>query len=146
MRASKTGGEQGALKGPSIMPGRSKEAYTRVEPILTAVSAKADGEPCCVYIGSDGAGHFVKMVHNGIEYADMQLIAEAYYIMKNVLDMNADEMHETFAEWNKGPLSSYLVEITADILSKKDPETGNPLPDMLLDNAGQKGPGPWPGQ
>ncbi len=141
-----SGGEEGALKGPSIMPGGSEEAYRHVEPILMAISAKADGEPCCVYIGSDGAGHFVKMVHNGIEYADMQLIAEAYYIMKNILGAGTDQMHETFAEWNEGPLSSYLVEITADIISKKDPETGDPLVEMILDKAGQKGTGAWTGQ
>jgi 6-phosphogluconate dehydrogenase len=141
-----SGGQEGALKGPSIMPGGSKEAYARVEPILTAISAKADGAPCCAYIGSDGAGHFVKMVHNGIEYADMQLIAEAYYIMKNILGAGTDQMHETFAEWNEGPLSSYLTEITADILAKKDPETGNPLLEMILDKAGQKGTGAWAGQ
>jgi len=141
-----SGGQEGALKGPSIMPGGSKEAYARVEPILTAISAKADGEPCCVYIGSDGAGHFVKMVHNGIEYADMQLIAEAYYIMKNILGAGTDQMQRTFAEWNEGPLSSYLVEITADILSKKDSKTGNPLLDMILDKAGQKSTGAWAGQ
>lgn len=141
-----SGGEEGALKGPSIMPGGSEEAYSRVEPIFTAISAKADGAPCCTYIGNDGAGHFVKMVHNGIEYADMQLIAEAYYIMKNILGAGTDQMHQTFAGWNEGPLSSYLLEITADILAKKDPETGNPLVEMILDKAGQKGTGAWTGQ
>ena len=138
-----SGGEAGALNGPSIMPGGTKEAYTLIEPIFTAISAKADGIPCCDYVGNDGAGHFVKMVHNGIEYADMQLIAEVYYTMKNVLGTSADKMHKVFAEWNKGPLSSYLVEITADILATKDPETGNPLVEMILDKAAQKGTGAW---
>jgi 6-phosphogluconate dehydrogenase len=138
-----SGGEEGALKGPSIMPGGSEEAYRHVEPIFTAISAKADSVPCCAYIGNDGAGHFVKMVHNGIEYADMQLIAEVYYIMKNVLVAGADQMHKTFAEWNEGPLSSYLIEITADILATKDPETAEPLVEMILDKAAQKGTGGW---
>ena len=141
-----SGGEEGALKGPSIMPGGSKEAYALIEPIFTKIAAKVNSAPCCIYIGPDGAGHFVKMVHNGIEYADMQLIAEAYYIMKNVLGSSTDQIQQTFAEWNQGPLSSYLIEITADILSKKDPETGNPLLEMILDKAGQKGTGAWTAQ
>ena len=141
-----SGGEEGALKGPSIMPGGSKEAYALVEPVFTKISAQVDGTPCCAYIGGDGAGHFVKMVHNGIEYADMQLISEAYYLMKNTLGMNACEMHQVFAEWNRGDLNSYLIEITSDILSRKDPETGNPLVEMILDKAGQKGTGTWTSQ
>jgi len=141
-----SGGEEGALKGPSIMPGGSKEAYTAIEPIFTRIAAQIDGEPCCTYIGDDGAGHFVKMVHNGIEYGDMQLICEAYYLMKNALDMTTDEMHDVFADWNKGDLESYLVQITADILSKKDSETGKPLVEMILDKAGQKGTGAWTSQ
>ena len=141
-----SGGEQGALKGPSIMPGGSKEAYALVEHIFTKIAAQVDGEPCCTYIGDNGAGHFVKMVHNGIEYADMQLICEAYYLMKNALGMTAEQMYEGFAEWNNGDLDSYLIEITADILSKKDAETGNPLVEMILDKAGQKGTGVWTSQ
>ncbi|SET38444.1 6-phosphogluconate dehydrogenase [Salinibacillus kushneri] len=138
-----SGGEEGALKGPSIMPGGQKEAYDLVAPILEAISAKVDGDPCVTYIGPNGAGHFVKMVHNGIEYGDMQLIAEAYYILKHVLGMNEDELHEVFAEWNKGELDSYLIEITADIFTKVDDETGKPMLDVILDKAGQKGTGKW---
>lgn len=141
-----SGGEEGALKGPSIMPGGSSKAYGLVESILTKISAQVDGKPCCAYIGDDGAGHFVKMVHNGIEYSDMQLISEAYYLMKNALGMSAYEMHRVFAEWNTGDLDSYLIEITSDILSKKDPETGNPMVEMILDKAGQKGTGMWTSQ
>jgi len=141
-----SGGEEGALKGPSIMPGGSKDAYTQLESIFTKISAHVDGQPCCTYIGDDGAGHFVKMVHNGIEYADMQLICEAYYLMKNALGMTTDEMHDVFADWNKGDLESYLVQITADILSKKDSETSKPLVEMILDKAGQKGTGAWTSQ
>ena len=141
-----SGGEEGALKGPSIMPGGSKEAYAAIEPIFTRIAAQIDSEPCCTYIGDDGAGHFVKMVHNGIEYADMQLICEAYYLMKNALGMTTDEMHDVFADWNKGDLDSYLIQITADILSKKDAETGKPLVEMILDKAGQKGTGAWTSQ
>ncbi len=141
-----SGGEEGALHGPSIMPGGHKEAYDIVGPILRDISAKVDGEPCCTYIGSDGAGHYVKMVHNGIEYGDMQLISEAYFLMKNILKMSHKEMHDVFAEWNKGELDSYLIEITADILEKVDPETGNPLVEMILDKAGQKGTGKWTSQ
>lgn len=144
--AGVSGGEEGALKGPSIMPGGQKSAYELVEPILTAISAKVNGEPCCTYIGPDGAGHYVKMVHNGIEYGDMQLICEAYQLMKDVLGMDAKELHETFAEWNKGELDSYLIEITADIFSKYDEETGKPMVDLILDTAGQKGTGKWTSQ
>ncbi|MFC4401907.1 NADP-dependent phosphogluconate dehydrogenase [Gracilibacillus xinjiangensis] len=138
-----SGGEEGALKGPSIMPGGQKEAYDLVAPILEAISAKVEGDPCVTYIGPNGAGHFVKMVHNGIEYGDMQLIAEAYYILQNVAGLTTDELHEVFTEWNKGELDSYLIEITADIFTKKDEETGKPLVDVILDAAGQKGTGKW---
>jgi len=141
-----SGGEEGALKGPSIMPGGQKEAYELVKPILTAISAKVEGDDCCTYIGPNGAGHYVKMVHNGIEYGDMQLICEAYFIMKNVLGLETDELHEVFAEWNKGELDSYLIEITADIFTKKDEETGKALVDVILDTAGQKGTGKWTSQ
>ncbi|MBM7704120.1 NADP-dependent phosphogluconate dehydrogenase [Metabacillus iocasae] len=141
-----SGGEEGALKGPSIMPGGQKEAYELVEPILKAISAKVDGDACCTYIGPNGAGHYVKMVHNGIEYGDMQLISEAYFIMKHVLGLNAQELHEVFSEWNKGELDSYLIEITADIFTKIDEETGKPLVDVILDTAGQKGTGKWTSQ
>ncbi len=138
-----SGGEEGALKGPSIMPGGQLEAYKLVEPMLTAISAKVDGEPCCTYIGPDGAGHYVKMVHNGIEYGDMQLICEAYHLMSSVLGMDAAAMQKVFSEWYAGDLNSYLIEITRDILGKVDPETGKPLVDLILDEAGQKGTGKW---
>ncbi|MCL7749714.1 NADP-dependent phosphogluconate dehydrogenase [Halalkalibacter alkaliphilus] len=141
-----SGGEEGALKGPSIMPGGQKEAYELVEPIFKAISAKVDDEACCTYIGPNGAGHYVKMVHNGIEYGDMQLISEAYFILKNILGLRAQELHEVFAEWNKGELDSYLIEITADIFTKVDEETGRPLVDVILDTAGQKGTGKWTSQ
>ncbi|NHN28506.1 NADP-dependent phosphogluconate dehydrogenase [Paenibacillus agricola] len=141
-----SGGEEGALKGPSIMPGGQKDAYELVEPILTAISAKVGGDPCCTYIGPDGAGHYVKMVHNGIEYGDMQLICEAYQLLKDVLDVSTDELYEIFSEWNKGELDSYLIEITTDIFTKKDPETGKPMIDVILDSAGQKGTGKWTSQ
>ncbi|MDF0727380.1 NADP-dependent phosphogluconate dehydrogenase [Cytobacillus sp. S13-E01] len=141
-----SGGEEGALKGPSIMPGGQKEAYELVEPILKDISAKVDGDPCCTYIGPDGAGHYVKMVHNGIEYGDMQLICEAYFLMKHALGLEAAELHEIFADWNKGELDSYLIEITADIFTKIDEETGKPLVDLILDTAGQKGTGKWTSQ
>nr|WP_321411074.1 decarboxylating NADP(+)-dependent phosphogluconate dehydrogenase [uncultured Carboxylicivirga sp.] len=140
-----SGGEEGALLGPSIMPGGSKEAWPLVKPIFQAIAAKVeDGSPCCDWVGEDGAGHFVKMVHNGIEYGDMQLITEAYQIMKDMLGMSADEMHEVFKEWNTGDLDSYLTEITRDILAFKD-EDGSPLVDKILDTAGQKGTGKWTG-
>ena len=138
-----SGGEEGALLGPSIMPGGDRDAYQSVAPILTAIAAKVDGDPCCTYIGADGAGHYVKMVHNGIEYGDMQLIAEAYSFMKIALGMSHAEMHDTFAEWNRGELDSYLIEITTDILAKSDPETGAPMVEVILDQAGQKGTGKW---
>ena len=140
-----SGGEEGALMGPSIMPGGSDAAWPHVKEIFQAISAKVeDGSPCCDWVGSDGAGHFVKMVHNGIEYGDMQLISEAYFLMKNLLGMTADEMHEVFKEWNKGELDSYLIEITRDILGYKD-EDGEPLLEKILDTAGQKGTGKWTG-
>ncbi len=140
-----SGGEEGALLGPSIMPGGSPKAWEHVKPIFQSIAAKVeDGTPCCDWVGEDGAGHFVKMVHNGIEYGDMQLITEAYQIMKDLLGMNADEMHEVFKEWNQGELDSYLIEITRDILAFKD-EDGKPLVDKILDTAGQKGTGKWTG-
>jgi len=141
-----SGGEEGALKGPAIMPGGQKEAYALVEDILTSISAKVNGDPCCTYIGPDGAGHYVKMVHNGIEYGDMQLICEAYHLLKDVLNVNAEELHEIFSEWNKGELDSYLIEITRDIFTKYDPETKQPMVDVILDSAGQKGTGKWTSQ
>ncbi len=144
--AGVSGGEEGALNGPAIMPGGQKSAYELVEPILTAISAKVDGDPCCTYIGEEGAGHYVKMVHNGIEYGDMQLIGEAYHLLKEVLGVSTNELHEIFAEWNNGELDSYLIEITADIFSKNDPETGKPMVDVILDSAGQKGTGKWTSQ
>ena len=138
-----SGGEEGALLGPSIMPGGSPKAWPEVKGIFQAISAKApDGSPCCEWVGKDGAGHFVKMVHNGIEYGDMQLICEAYHIMSQGLGMTADEIQKVFAEWNEGVLDSYLIEITRDILAKKD-EDGTPLVDVILDTAGQKGTGKW---
>jgi 6-phosphogluconate dehydrogenase len=141
-----SGGEKGALFGPSLMPGGDREAYERIRPIWEAIAAKVDDGPCVTYIGPGGAGHFVKMVHNGIEYGDMQLIAEAYDIMRNVLGMSADEMADVFDEWNRGDLESYLIEITAIILRVKDDETGRPLVDLVLDRAGQKGTGRWTSQ
>ena len=138
-----SGGEEGALLGPSIMPGGSPKAWEYVKPIFQAIAAKvSDGTPCCDWVGENGAGHFVKMVHNGIEYGDMQLICEAYQIMKDLLGMSADEMHEVFKEWNASELESYLIEITRDILAVKD-EDGGPLVDKILDTAGQKGTGKW---
>ena len=140
-----SGGEEGALLGPSIMPGGSANAWPHVKEIFQAVSAKVeDGTPCCDWVGNDGAGHFVKMVHNGIEYGDMQLISEAYNLMKNLLGMNADEMCQVFTEWNDGDLDSYLIEITRDILGYKD-EDGEALVEKILDTAGQKGTGKWTG-
>ena len=138
-----SGGEEGALKGPSMMPGGSPAAWPLVKPICQGICAKVEnGQPCCDWVGEGGAGHFVKMVHNGIEYGDIQLICECYHIMKELLGMSNEEMHETFAEWNKGDLDSYLVEITRDILAKKD-EDGNYVLDYILDTAGQKGTGKW---
>ena len=141
--AGVSGGEEGALKGPSIMPGGSIAAWPEVKGIFQEISAKVgDNEPCCEWIGEGGSGHFVKMVHNGIEYGDMQLICEAYQLMKDVLGMSNDEMHQTFKEWNEGELNSYLIEITADILKFKE-EDGSYLVDNILDTAGQKGTGKW---
>jgi 6-phosphogluconate dehydrogenase len=138
-----SGGEEGARRGPSIMPGGSAAAWPHVKPIFQAISAKvADGSPCCDWVGENGAGHYVKMTHNGIEYGDMQLICEAYHLMREGLGMTADEMHQVFTEWNKGELDSYLVEITRDILGYKDTD-GQPLVDKILDTAGQKGTGKW---
>lgn len=139
-----SGGEEGARNGPSIMPGGNQQAWSAVKPIFQAISAKADQQPCCDWVGDGGAGHYVKMVHNGIEYGDMQLISEAYQLMREGLGMSADECHETFAQWNQGVLDSYLIEITADILTFKDTD-GEPLIDKILDAAGQKGTGKWTG-
>ena len=142
-----SGGEEGALKGPSIMPGGSYTAWPEVSSIFQKIAAKvADGSPCCQWVGPDGAGHFVKMVHNGIEYGDMQLICEAYYIMKYALGMEAEEIHKVFVEWDKGELDSYLIEITAEILAKVDKDTGKPMVDLITDTAGQKGTGKWTSQ
>ncbi|MBN1558579.1 MAG: decarboxylating NADP(+)-dependent phosphogluconate dehydrogenase [Lentisphaerae bacterium] len=142
-----SGGEEGALKGPAIMPGGHPEAWPHVERIFKAVAAKApDGSPCCEWIGPDGAGHFVKMVHNGIEYGDMQLICEAYHLMSRGLDMPAADMAAVFARWNTGVLDSYLIEITSEILAKPDDATGQPMVDLILDTAGQKGTGKWTSQ
>ena len=138
-----SGGEEGALKGPSLMPGGSRESYEIIAPIFRKIAAQVDGEPCCRYMGPDGAGHYVKMVHNGIEYGDMQLICEAYAIMKDVAGLSAPELADTFTEWNKGELDSYLIEITSQIFRKTDPDTGKPLVDVILDKAGQKGTGLW---
>ena len=138
-----SGGEEGARRGPSIMPGGHPDAWPHVKDIFQAISAKVeDGSPCCDWVGNDGAGHYVKMIHNGIEYGDMQLICEAYHLMKEGLGMSADEMHEVFADWNKGELDSYLIEITRDILGFKDID-GEPLVEKILDTAGQKGTGKW---
>ncbi len=138
-----SGGEEGALKGPSIMPGGSKQGWESLAPIYTKISAHVDGESCCRYMGADGAGHYVKMVHNGIEYGDMQLICEGYSILKNVLGLEAAELSTIFGEWNGGELNSYLMEITTQILAKKDQETGKALVDVIVDRAGQKGTGKW---
>ena len=141
-----SGGEEGALKGPSIMPGCSKEAWLAAGRVLMDISAKVDGEACCAHVGPDGAGHFVKMVHNGIEYGDMQLISESYFLMRELLGMGAEEMQSVLRLWNSGPLDSYLIEITGDILGRKDELTGKPLVDLILDEAGQKGTGKWTSQ
>lgn len=138
-----SGGEEGALKGPAIMPGGSLSAYRLVEPVLDKISAKVGNEGCSTYIGPDGSGHFVKMVHNGIEYAVMQLIAEAYFILKNVIGLSNEEMHEVFKDWNEGELNGYLVALTADIFTKRDEASGRHLVDLILDSAGQKGTGKW---
>lgn len=142
-----SGGEEGALKGPSIMPGGQKEAYDLVAPIFEKIAAVAeDGEPCVTYIGPNGAGHYVKMAHNGIEYGDMQLIAESYDILTKLLGLSVEECAEIFTEWNQGELDSYLIEITSDILTRKDEETGKPIVDVILDAAGNKGTGKWTSQ
>ena len=138
-----SGGEEGALKGPSIMPGGSKEGWQSLAPIYTKIAAQVEGEACCRHMGADGAGHYVKMVHNGIEYGDMQLICEAYAILKATINPSAQELHEIFAEWNQGELDSFLIEITKNIFTKIDAETGKPLVDLILDKAGQKGTGKW---
>jgi 6-phosphogluconate dehydrogenase len=140
-----SGGEEGARFGPSIMPGGNKEAWPHVKDIFQGIAAKVeDGSPCCDWVGEDGAGHYVKMVHNGIEYGDMQLICEAYQLMKDALGLNAEQLHEIFADWNKGELDSFLIEITAEIFAKND-EDGTPMVDKILDTAGQKGTGKWTG-
>ena len=141
-----SGGEEGALNGPSIMPGGSTAAYDVVKPIFTKIAAQVDGIPCCAYIGEGGSGHYVKMVHNGIEYADMQLIAEAYDLLKNAVGLSNEEICEVFTQWNEGDLDSFLIEITCQIFKTKDPETGGYLVDSVLDKAGQKGTGKWTSQ
>jgi 6-phosphogluconate dehydrogenase len=141
-----SGGEEGALHGPSLMPGGAREAYEEIRPIWEAISAKTDDGPCTTYVGPDGAGHFVKMVHNGIEYGDMQLIAESYDILRRVARMEAGELADTFAEWNKGLLDSYLIQITSEVFRVKDAETNRPLVDLIVDKAGQKGTGKWTAQ
>ncbi len=138
-----SGGEEGALNGPSIMPGGSAEAWQTLGPILRSIAAVAEGEPCVTHVGTDGAGHFVKMIHNGIEYADMQLIAEAYDLLRRVGGIEPAEIAEIFAEWNRGELESYLIEITAEVLRQVDATTGKPLVDVILDQAGAKGTGAW---
>ncbi|MBC6761429.1 NADP-dependent phosphogluconate dehydrogenase [Corynebacterium sp. LK27] len=138
-----SGGEEGALTGPSIMPGGTKESYESLGPLLESISAHVDGVPCCTHISSDGAGHFVKMVHNGIEYADMQVIGEAYHLLREAAGLTPAEIADIFREWNKGDLDSYLVEITAEVLSQVDEKTGKPLVDVIVDAAGQKGTGRW---
>ena len=144
--AGVSGGEEGALNGPSIMPGGHADAWPHIRPIFQAIAARVDGVPCCEWLGPDASGHFVKMVHNGIEYGDMQLIAEAYHLMAQGLRMSPADMAAVFKQWNAGALDSYLIEITADILSKTDDETGQPLVDVILDAAGQKGTGKWTSQ
>jgi len=144
-----SGGEEGALKGPSMMPGGSERAWPLVKPIFQAIAAKVGPDadiPCCEWVGPRGAGHYVKMVHNGIEYGDMQLICEAYWMLKNALGLGNDELYDVFAEWNRGELDSYLIEITRDIFSVKDPQTGQYLVDLILDTAGAKGTGKWMSQ
>jgi 6-phosphogluconate dehydrogenase len=138
-----SGGEEGALKGPSLMPGGSRESWEIIAPIFRKIAAQVNGEPCCRYMGPDGAGHYVKMVHNGIEYGDMQLICEAYAILKDVCGLEPPQLADTFAAWNKGELNSYLIDITSQIFRKIDPDTGKPLVDVILDKAGQKGTGIW---
>ena len=141
-----SGGEEGALKGPSLMPGGDEAAFREIAPLFTKIAAQVADGPCCSFVGPDGAGHYVKMVHNGIEYSDMQLIAEAYYILSKAGGLTAAELHEVFARWNEGPLDSYRIEITRDIMAVNDPETGKPLVELILDKAGQKGTGKWTSQ
>jgi 6-phosphogluconate dehydrogenase len=141
-----SGGEEGALHGPSLMPGGAREAYEEIRPLWEAIAAKTEDGACTTYTGTDGAGHFIKMVHNGIEYGDMQLIAEAYDILRRVLGLSAQELSDTFARWNEGLLDSFLIKITAEVLRVKDEETGRPLVDLILDKAGQKGTGKWTAQ
>ena len=141
-----SGGEEGALKGPSLMPGGDEAAFREIAPLFTKIAAQVADGPCCSFVGPDSAGHYVKMVHNGIEYSDMQLIAEAYYILSKAGGLTAAELHEVFARWNEGPLDSYLIEITRDIMAVNDPETGKPLVELILDKAGQKGTGKWTSQ
>jgi len=139
-----SGGEEGALKGPSIMPGGDPAAWPAIKPIFQAIAAKApDGSPCCDWVGNEGAGHYVKMVHNGIEYGDMQLIGETYDLLRRVAGLSASELHDVFARWNTGKLDSYLIEITRDIFGYRDPQSGEPLVEKILDAAGQKGTGKW---
>ena len=141
-----SGGEEGALNGPSIMPGGAKEAYADVEDVFTSIAAQVDGTPCCTYVGADGAGHYVKMVHNGIEYADIQLIAEAYDLLRHGVGLEVPEIAQVFHDWNAGDLDSFLIEITATVLDKTDERTGKPLVDVILDQAEQKGTGRWTAQ
>jgi 6-phosphogluconate dehydrogenase len=141
-----SGGEEGALKGPSLMPGGDEAAFKEIAPLFTKIAAQVADGPCCSFVGPDGAGHYVKMVHNGIEYSDMQLIAEAYYILSKAGGLTAAELHDVFARWNEGPLDSYLIEITRDIMAVVDPDTGHPLVELILDKAGQKGTGKWTSQ
>jgi 6-phosphogluconate dehydrogenase len=141
-----SGGEEGALHGPSIMPGGAQEAYADVEEVFTSIAAQVDGTPCCTYVGADGAGHYVKMVHNGIEYADIQLIAEAYDLLRHGVGLEVGEIANVFHEWNAGDLDSFLIEITATVLDKTDERTGEPLVDVILDQAEQKGTGRWTAQ
>ncbi|MCZ9884940.1 NADP-dependent phosphogluconate dehydrogenase, partial [Arthrobacter sp. B2a2-09] len=138
-----SGGEEGALNGPSIMPGGSRESYDALGPLLEKISAKVDGQPCCAWIGTDGAGHFVKMVHNGIEYADMQVIGEAFDLLRSGAGIEPAEQSRIFAEWNKGELASFLIEISAEVLGHVDAKTGKPFVDVVVDAAGQKGTGRW---
>ena len=141
-----SGGEEGALLGPSIMPGGTEESYRRLGPMLESISAHVDGEPCCAHVGPDGAGHFVKMVHNGIEYADMQLIAEAYDLLRRVAGLDVARIAEVFRSWRDSELDSYLIDVTAEVLGRTDPATGRPFVDVVVDEAGQKGTGAWTGQ
>src|SRR5437588_7014445 len=144
--AGVSGGEEGALEGPSIMPGGTPEAYAEVEPILSAIAAQVEGTPCCAYIGPDGAGHYVKMVHNGIEYADVQLTAESYDLLRHATGLEAGELADVFRTWNEGDLESYLIEIASQVLAKVDAGSGRPLVDVILDEAAQKGTGKWSSQ